>query len=630
MSNPYVSRGPVHDPDMFFGREHVLREIGAFLRGNQSVSIIGPRKIGKTSLLFQLMRETIWQEIGLDDNNLFVYLDCEVLGEGSHEVIFGIFAAEIAAVLSEWGLSSDATLEDAIDNPGRISFEKAIRKLNRSNLRIVLILDEFERLSTNPELNVNFFNALRSAAGRYQVAFLTASAQPLIELTYSGRSQEILSSPFFNIFAPIFMGMLSESDTYRLITEPVDRRYPEATADFIYDLVGGHPLAVQVSCFHAFDDPEDLATIESKTLDELESHFRYYWHNLTDSEQDVLRYVSDAASRSLHDTTLRVILRDLIQKCLLIVENETYRYPSRAWAQFVEAQLPAASPTHLTSLKGKSLGGYEILEPLGQGGMADVYKARHSRLDRYVALKILQPRIAAESDFRQRFEREAQAVASLRHPNIVQVYDFGDEDGNYFMVMEYIAGSDLHQILEEKGVLSIKDTLPLIQGVANALDYAHTQGVIHRDIKPSNVLIQIEREARLPILTDFGIAKLVDNHTHTNQASLVGTLHYISPEQIRQSGQVDARTDIYSLGVMTYQMLTGELPFRGDNTGALITAHLQQQPPDPRSVVHNIPDDAARAILRALHKDRDFRFRTAGDFAAAIAGNDFQTVQLPG
>lgn len=628
MNNPYISRGPVRDSEMFFGRDHVLREIASFLRGNQSVSIIGPRKIGKTSLLFQLMRDSLWQEIGLDSDNLFVYLDCEVLGDGSYEEIFGIFAAEITVALDDYKIAPEPSLDNAIVNPGRINFEKAIRKLNHRGLRIVLMLDEFERLSTNPELNVNFFNALRSAAGRYQVVFVTASAQPLIDLTYSGRSQEILSSPFFNIFAPLFLGMLPEEDAYQLMSEPVDRIYPQTTMDFIYELVGGHPLALQVACFHAFDNPDDMSNIERKTLDEMGSHFRYYWLNLSDAEQEVLRYVSDAVSRSSHDTTLRVTLRDLVHKCLLLMENGSYRYPSRAWAHFIEGQTEQEVSQPVTTLSGKTLGGYELLEALGHGGMADVYKGRHVRLDRYVAIKILRPRIAADTDFQQRFEREAQAVASLRHPNIVQVYDFGDEDGTYFMVMEYIDGNDLLEVLKETGMFSLDEALPLIRGVSNALDYAHTMGIIHRDIKPSNVLLQFQNDTLCPILTDFGIAKLLSNHTRTNQSALIGTLDYMAPEQIKDSGQVDTRADVYSLGVMAYQMLTGKLPYQADNPAAVITAHLQQQAPDPRTVVPHLPENVGRAVLRALHKDRDYRFRTAGDFAAALGGDDDQTVHL--
>jgi Cdc6-like AAA superfamily ATPase len=149
MDNPYVFRGPVHEPDMFFGRIHELNEIAAFLRGNQSISVVGPRKIGKTSLMFHLMRQEVWPELGLGEDILFVYLDCEVLGEGGHEEILSQFAGEIGVALDSRDLPPEPALERAIDKPSRLSFEGAIRRLNRRGLRVVLILDEFERLSTN-------------------------------------------------------------------------------------------------------------------------------------------------------------------------------------------------------------------------------------------------------------------------------------------------------------------------------------------------------------------------------------------------------------------------------------------------------------------------------------------------
>ena len=156
MNNPYISRGPVRLPDMFFGREHELNEIAAFLKGNQSISIVGPRKIGKTSLLFNLLRPQVTASLGLDPTYLLVYLDCEVLGESGHEEIFGQFAAEIASVLVEKNIPPEPALQAAIENPGRLPFERAVRKLNQRGMRLAFLLDEFERLSVNPKLDVNF------------------------------------------------------------------------------------------------------------------------------------------------------------------------------------------------------------------------------------------------------------------------------------------------------------------------------------------------------------------------------------------------------------------------------------------------------------------------------------------
>lgn len=645
--NPYVFRNGVRSSEMFFGREHELHEMVAFIRGSQSISIIGPRKIGKTTLLLALMRPPTWAPLGLGDDNLFVYLDCEVLGDATHEEIFGQFASEMAGTLDDRDLPPEPALDAAINNPGRMSFENAVRKLNRRGLRVVLVLDEFERLSSNSRLDINFFNALRSAAGRYQLVFITASARPLIELTYSPeQAQSILSSPFFNIFAPLFLGLLPINEATELIHTPAERAkrpLSPALGAFIYELVGGHPLALQVACFHAIEAPADQTDealkiqIEQRTTRELQAHFQYYWQNLTPLEQDSLRNISEVVRRASTDTTLRGVLRDLVQKCLIVFDGPAYRYPSHAWSQFVSAQEPitetqlgAMRPTVVSSsrsgsmvLAGATLGAYQVIELIGRGGMAEVYRGHHPRLDRTVAIKVLPASLAADSTFRARFEREARAVASLRHPHIVQVFDFGDTGGMWYMVMEYVAGNDLSKRIREAGALSLNQTRLIMRDIADALDYAHAQGIVHRDVKPSNVMLQpittVGERDFSAVLTDFGIARLVTGQSGATQTGMMmGTLDYMAPEQINAARDVDGRADIYSLGVMAFQMLTGKLPFTGNSPGVVMMGHLNQPPPDPRSLDPTIPEGTAQAILRAMAKVPGERFATAGAFAREL------------
>jgi serine/threonine-protein kinase len=264
-----------------------------------------------------------------------------------------------------------------------------------------------------------------------------------------------------------------------------------------------------------------------------------------------------------------------------------------------------------------------------------VYRGRHTRLDRIVAIKILPAGLAAEADFRNRFEREARAVAALKHPNIVQIFDFGDIDGMYYMVMEYIAGQDLAHTVRQGGALPLAMAAAVVRGIAGALDYAHAQGLVHRDIKPSNVMIEnlspttpaasdlaglMEPPALAmrPVLTDFGIAKMLAGAGGATKTGMVGTLDYMAPEQIRAAGEVDHRADIYALGIMLYEMLTGHLPFAADNPGAVLVAHLQKPAPDPRELVPALPEQAARAVLRALAKDPTERFPRAGALAQAL------------
>jgi membrane-associated phospholipid phosphatase len=273
-------------------------------------------------------------------------------------------------------------------------------------------------------------------------------------------------------------------------------------------------------------------------------------------------------------------------------------------------------------LIGRHLGSFEILSPLGRGGMSEVFLGRHMTLDRSVAIKILPSQYASQTDFRKRFEMEARIVAGLRHPNIVQLFDFGDVDGSYYMVMEYLDGQNLDDYLTRSGPLSLRMTGQIMQDVGSALDYAHAQGLVHRDVKPSNIMLQkatapgADREFRA-VLTDFGIARLLTGDTGITKAGVIGTLDYMSPEQIRAE-KLDARSDVYSLGVMAFNLLTGSLPFAADNPGTLVLAHLQAPPPDPRSLRPDLPEIITATLLRAMAKDPAARFASAGEFAAAL------------
>lgn len=282
----------------------------------------------------------------------------------------------------------------------------------------------------------------------------------------------------------------------------------------------------------------------------------------------------------------------------------------------------AASPvTH------PRIGAYSDLELIGRGGMAEVYRATHPELSHPVAIKVLLPDLVRETDSGARFEREAQTAAALKHPNIVRVLDSGKADSTYYMVMEYIAGPDLGSYLDAHGPLPLHQVLPLIRDVASALDYAHQRGLVHRDVKPSNVMLRPilseETERRdIPyhaVLADFGIAKDHGRSTRLTQTGgVLGTLGYIAPEQIHASTDVDGRADVYAFGATIYELLTGELPFRQQNAGALLLAHLTQPPPDPRESMPDLPDHVTGVLRRALAKSPGLRYATAGDLALAL------------
>jgi len=278
---------------------------------------------------------------------------------------------------------------------------------------------------------------------------------------------------------------------------------------------------------------------------------------------------------------------------------------------------------HLPSHAVTNVGGYQNLELIARGGMGEVYKARHPNLNRTVAIKVLSTFFQDDPGFNKRFTREAKTMAQLRHPNIITIHDFGDQDGLPYIVMEYLTGDTLSQILTKRERLSLDESLPLLQDVAAALDYAHQQGVIHRDIKPSNVIVEpittlTAGRTQRAILMDFGIARFTSENTMiTASGDVLGTADYISPEQIHGFSNLDSRTDQYSFGVMTYQILTGKKPFERNNTWAMIRSHLEEQPPDPRIHV-SMSEIAAEAILKALEKKPENRFSSVGEFMAEL------------
>jgi protein kinase-like protein len=273
--------------------------------------------------------------------------------------------------------------------------------------------------------------------------------------------------------------------------------------------------------------------------------------------------------------------------------------------------------THPGALSGRKLGQYDVLDVIGKGGMGEVYKGQSN--GQTVALKILPDDLAQQDQFRQRFVREAQTLTALNHPNIVKMIGSGDSEGIAYLAMEYIEGEELAKRLKANGALSLDDTRDILIGLASALDYAHEQGFVHRDIKPSNVMLRRSRDGETweGVLMDFGVAKIREAQTGLTGTGAIGTIDYMAPEQIMSAKEVDGRADVYALGVMAYEMLTGERPFKG-SAAQIMFAHIQQPAPDPRDVKDNLPSSAAYAIKRALAKKPEERFATAGEFAAAL------------
>lgn len=258
---------------------------------------------------------------------------------------------------------------------------------------------------------------------------------------------------------------------------------------------------------------------------------------------------------------------------------------------------------------------YELMEKIGEGGMAVVYKARCTFLDRWVAIKILRDQYANNPEFVDRFQREARAAARLAHPNIVSIYDVGEDQGRHFIVMEYVQGENLKDYLSRRGPLAPQTVAEMGQQVAAALAHAHCRGIIHRDIKPHNLLVSPEGQVKV---TDFGIARAAAASSLTETGVVLGSVHYFSPEQA-QGGAVDARSDTYALGVVLYELLTGVPPFTGDSPIAIALSHLDSEPPAVAELCPYVPEDLEQAIMKAMAKDPAHRYQTAGELNRALA-----------
>lgn len=256
---------------------------------------------------------------------------------------------------------------------------------------------------------------------------------------------------------------------------------------------------------------------------------------------------------------------------------------------------------------------YEIIELIGSGGMANVYKALCHRLNRYDAVKIMRDETAANTELRRRFRAESQAVAMLSHPNIVSVYDVSHSDDVEYIVMELIDGITLKQYLQKKSVLDPSEVLDFTIQTAKALEHAHSKGIIHRDIKPQNIMLLKDGMIKV---ADFGIASL-ENTIEENNGETVGSVHYIAPEQARGEAP-DARSDIYSLGIVMYEMLTGKLPYVGNSDVEVAVKHMNTDPVTPRDIVPSIPEELERICLKAMNSNIDERYQSASEMLADL------------
>ena len=259
-------------------------------------------------------------------------------------------------------------------------------------------------------------------------------------------------------------------------------------------------------------------------------------------------------------------------------------------------------------MKGQKINDrYQIIKSIGEGGMANVYLAYDTILDRNVAVKVLRGDLATDEKFVRRFQREALSASSLSHPNIVEVYDVGEDNGQYYIVMEYIEGKQLKQLLKKRGKLTISEVIDIMLQISDGLSVAHDNYIIHRDIKPQNIMIL---ENGLVKITDFGIAMAMNSTQLTQTNSVMGSVHYLPPEQANGKGST-LQSDIYSMGILMYELLTGELPYKGDNAVEIALKHLKEPLPSVREKVPEVPQSVENIIIKATAKNPKNRYPDA-------------------
>jgi predicted Ser/Thr protein kinase len=626
MKNPFVAGNWVRGSN-FFGRQPLIHEI---LDGNRDyLWVAGTRRFGKTSTLKQI--ELLTSEGEYAEKYISLFWDIQ----GSQD-IDGLKESLLESVedaeerFMDLGVTIDALEEEDVFGILR----KLRKKAKDENLKLLLLCDECEELINIEKKNPEALPKLRRAFQQGEnVRTVLAATKRLSILENSSIPQ---TSPFlYGFVPPTYLTRLEDDEAKRLIKQG---NFDDETVYEIMDKTNNHPYLIQLICRRLYETPNLSKVIEEVSMDDMIGHFfAVDFQNLQPKEAEILLHILQNQTVTLGylqsqigESAEQLIrqLYGLIQLGAIKQQDGHYlisNYFFETWLQrekeklFSDSTLKRAQPTlkiptpivPISGLPevGQKLGNHEILAKIGSGGMGTVFKGKDLKLNRTVAIKILRPDLMNDPEFRERFIVEAQSASAMNHPNIATIYQLDEQEGVYFIVMEFIEGQNL-RVWQKAHPDDVNKALDLAIQAGKGLAHAHSKNIIHRDIKSDNIMITHEGVAKI---MDFGLAKsLKRHHGHiTKTGTTLGTLCYMSPEQA--SGlPTDHRSDIFSFGVLLYELFTGELPFAGDFELTILYSILNEEPRPLRQVKPDLPAPAEleNIVSKALQKNKEKRYQS--------------------
>jgi tRNA A-37 threonylcarbamoyl transferase component Bud32 len=621
--------------DKFYGRRELLDEI---LRGNRNcLWLLGTRRIGKTSILKELESQTsAAPELG------FFSLFWDFQGAEKPEDLNDGFAESLLDAsdrLEQIGIPLERVEgSDLFESMGHLR-----RELRSKNLGLLLLGDEVEELVHINKEAPRFLRRLRRALQSAEnIRTVLASKIKLWELS----EEKTSTSPFLHGFTPpLFVRGLSAEDSRALIRQsklPDGSKpdYDDAAVEIIRSRCNHHPYLLQILCERYLELNDLEKAVEEIATDQMVRHFfAVDFEMLTSNERNVIRAIgsgSGATSQAIRDelaldsSALNADLARLEHLGFIRRSVEGGYSLANFFFERWFHELPSVERAHqangeATLQEGADSSGgreilrrlderYELLRVLGKGAAGEVYQARDTLLRTVIAVKLLKREYSADPDAMVRLSREVTLSRDLSHPNILKVYHLGDDRGQKYVTMQYVAGANLATILSRESPLAIARALTIGAKLAAALEAAHEASVIHRDIKPSNILLDGADEPRI---ADFGLARLMQGPELTRDGVFLGTPLYASPEQIRGE-PLDARSDVYSLGIVFFEMLTGRRPFHAEYSNEVAQKQVEEAPPVPHEIRSEISRELSDLVLRCLAKDPGERVQSAGELRVRL------------